>query len=76
MDIGKAFNASDVRILMADAVCYALIALHDDKELQEQVNNVLLNDKNDILAKQLYIQSIMYDVSEALMKEYINGRNK
>lgn len=75
MDIGREFNGSDARILMADAVCYALMALHDDEELQEQVNSVLFNDKNDILAKQFYIQSIMYDVNEALIKEYINGGN-
>ena len=75
MDIGREFNGSDVRILMAVAVCYALIALHDDEELQEQVNSVLFNEQNDILAKQFYIQSIMYDVNEALIKEYINGGN-
>lgn len=74
MDIGEILNGSDARILMSSAVCYALLELHNDKELQKQVNNVLFNSKYSLLAKQLYIQTIMHDVNEELIRKFLKRR--
>ena len=68
------FSKSDARILMSNAVCYALMTMFREKDVFDEIKSILTNDENEFAAKQLYIQSIMFALNNTLIEEWISEK--